>query len=74
MKTPFLKNFKIALRSEKCKVLVFSLVWSFNSHALNILSADDLGEFSGILQKSPKIVSGQNVQSMWVKRSDLQKD
>ena len=37
------------LFSEKCKVLVFLLVWSFNSHALNILSADDLGEFSGIL-------------------------
>ena len=35
--------------SEKCKALIFLKVWSFYSHALLILSADDLGDFSGIL-------------------------
>ena len=35
--------------SGKSKVLVFFWVWSFNMHAPYILSADDLGHFSGIL-------------------------
>ena len=35
--------------SGKSRVLVFFWVWSFNMHAPYILSADDLGHFSGIL-------------------------
>ena len=35
-------------------------IWSFYSHALFILSTDDLGDFSGILKKSPRIVGRQN--------------
>ena len=46
----------------------------FYLHALCILSADSLGDFSGILLKSPRIISGQNVQSMRVKRLVPQKD
>ena len=38
--------------SGKSKVLVFFMVWSFNLHAPYILSADDLGDFSGILWQS----------------------
>ena len=44
-----------------------------NSHSLlefsDFLSANDVGDFFGILQRSPRIVSGQNAQSMRVKRS-----
>ena len=36
-------------KSGKCKALIFLRVWSFYSHALFILSADDLADFSGIL-------------------------
>ena len=46
----------------------------FYSHALCMLSADDLGDFSVILLKSHRIVGGQHVQSMRVKRSDPQND
>ena len=35
--------------SGKWKVLIFSRVWSFDPHALLIFSADDLGDFPGIL-------------------------
>ena len=36
-------------QSGKCKVLICLKVRSFSSYALFILSADDLGDFSGIL-------------------------
>ena len=45
-----------------------------SSHALSILSVDDLGDLCGILSKPPRIVAGQNVQSMRAKRSDPLKD
>ena len=35
--------------SEECKVLIFWSIWSFDTQALCILSADDLGNFSEIL-------------------------
>ena len=60
--------------SGKCKVLIFLQVWSFDSHALRILSADDSGRFLQNPREVVQFVSGQNVQSVRVKRSDLQKD
>ena len=47
---------------------------SFNSHALCILSADNFRRFLENSREFAQIVGGQNVQSMRVKRSDLQKD
>ena len=43
------------------------------NNRMYILSADDLGDFSGALEKSPRIVGGQDAQSMPVKKSDPQK-
>ena len=60
--------------SGKCKVLIFLQVWSFYSHALYMLSADDSGRFLQYHRVVAQIVCGQDVQSMRVKRSDLQKD
>ena len=42
-------RFSLPTFSERFKVLAFFRVWSFNVHAPYILSADDLGDFSGIL-------------------------
>ena len=46
-------------RSGKSKALVFCRVWSFNMHAPYILSADDLGDFSGNLWE-PSILEADN--------------
>ena len=61
---------KVQVTSEECKALIFWGSDLFFSHALSILAADDLGDFSGILLKSPRIVGGEHAQSMRVKRSD----
>ena len=58
----------------KCKVPIFLRVWSFVSHALYILSADDSGQFLQNPREVSQIVGGQNVQSMRDKRSDPRKD
>ena len=63
-----------ALLSGKCKVLTFLRVWTFYSHALYILSADDSGRFLQNPREVTQIVRGQNEQSMRVKRSDPQED
>ena len=60
--------------SGKCKVLIFLRIWSLDSHALYIFSADDSGGFLQNPREIAQIVSGQNAQSMRVKRSDPQKD
>ena len=53
--------------SGKRIVLIFLRVWSFDSHALYISSADDSGRFLQNPREVAQIASGQNEQSMRVK-------
>ena len=46
--------------SGKCKVLIFMRIWSFYSHALYILSADDSGRSLQNPREFSQIVGGQN--------------
>ena len=70
-----LRNLFVANRESRiCKVRISLRVWSFYSHALHILSADNSGRFLQNPREVAQIVGGQNAQSMRVIRSDLQKD
>ena len=56
------------------KILIFWGLWSFYSHALYILSANDSGWFLQNPKEVAQIVGGQNAQSVRAERSEPQKD